>query len=221
MSEDPYAKTAKGYDSVVEPFVRKLRTIGMKMFPLHRGVSVLDVGCGTGTHLDIYQKTGCRVFGIDSSPAMLDVAQMKLAGRAKLHLGDASRMPFPDESFDLVQAVLVLHEMPAPIRSLVVDEAKRVMKKNGRFLVIDYHPVSVQLPTGWPYKIVITLLEILAGWEHFRNYRDFIASGGLLPLIAQNGLQVDKRRVVGGGTLGLYLLSRSMRAAAPVPSWPP
>lgn len=209
MRKDSYAKTAKGYDAVIEPLVRELRAVGMRMFPLRGGVSVLDVGCGTGTHLDIYQKTGCRVFGIDMSPTMLSVAQMKLAGQAELHLGDAARMPFSDESFDLVQAVLVLHEMPAAMRSLVMNEARRVMKREGQFLVIDYHPGSVQFPTGWLYKMVVTLMENLAGGEHSRNYRSFIASGGLLPLIAQNGLHVDKSGVVGGGTVGLYLLSRS------------
>jgi ubiquinone/menaquinone biosynthesis C-methylase UbiE len=206
ISGDPYAKKAKGYDAFVEPLVRQLRVMGMKMYPLDEGVSVLDIGCGTGTHLEIYQKAGCKVVGIDASSSMLEVARAKLTGRAELHLGDASHMPFPHESFDLVLAMFMLHEIPAPIRPSVINEAKRVTKRSGRFLVIDYHPGPVRFPEGWLYKMVILFMEILAGREHFRNYRDYMANGGLRPLIGENGLAIDRGRIVGGGTVGLYLL---------------
>jgi ubiquinone/menaquinone biosynthesis C-methylase UbiE len=206
MITDPYLKKAKRYDAFVEPFVRELRVIGMKMFPLVWGMSVLDIGCGTGTHLEIYQKERCTVVGIDSSPAMLEVARAKLTERTKLYHGEASHMPFPPESFDLVLAMFLLHETPAHIRPSVMKEAKRVTKKNGRFLAIDYHPGAARFPTGWLYKMVILFMEILAGRKHFRNYRDFMANGGLQPLIAENGLTVERKKITGGGTVGLYLL---------------
>ena len=206
MSGDPYAKSARWYDSFVEPFARKLRMIGMKMFPVQEGMSVLDVGCGTGTHLGIYKKAGCEVFGIDSSSAMLDIAQAKLGERAELCLGDASQMPFPDESFDLILVIFVLHEMPAPIRSLVISEIKRVMRKSGRLLIMDYHPGSTRFPKGWFYKIVSIVFEILAGGEHYKNYREFMANRGLPPLIVENRFLVDKKRIISVAPVGLYLL---------------
>jgi ubiquinone/menaquinone biosynthesis C-methylase UbiE len=206
MITDPYSKKAKGYDAFVEPLVRELRLIGMKMFPLFKGMSVLDIGCGTGTHLEIYQKAGCTVYGIDSSHAMLEVAREKLTERAELQLGEASHMPFPPESFDLVLAMFLLHETPAHIRPSVMKEAKRVTKRSGRFLVIDYYPGVVRFPRGWLYKMVILFMEILAGRRHFRNYRDFLAKGGLEPLISKLGLTIDKKKITGGGTIGLYLL---------------
>jgi ubiquinone/menaquinone biosynthesis C-methylase UbiE len=205
-SGDPYAKKAKGYDAFVEPFVSVLRVIGMKMFPLDKGMSVLDVGCGTGTLLKLYQKTGCTIVGIDASPSMLEIARAKLTKRAELHLGDASNLPFPDELFDLTLAMFILHETPASIRSSVIKEAKRVTKRSGRFLAIDYYPGPARFPWGWLYRIVTFFLELLAGREHFQNYRDFMVKGGLQPLIAANGLTIDKKKIVGGGTAGLYLL---------------
>jgi ubiquinone/menaquinone biosynthesis C-methylase UbiE len=206
MISDPYSKKSKGYDSLVEPFVKELRAIGMKMFPPYKGMSVLDIGCGTGTHLEIYQKAGCTVIGIDSSPAMLEVARTKLTEHAELQLGDASHMPFFRESFDLVLAMFLLHETPRRIRSSVIKEAKRVTKKSGRFLAIDYYPGPARFPTGWFYKMVILFLEILVGRKHFRNYRDFIATGGLEPLIVNTGLTIERKKITGGGTVGLYLL---------------
>lgn len=206
MRKGAHKNSAEWYDSLIEPLVRAVRTTGLTLFPPNEGMSVLDVGCGTGTHLHLYQEAGCRVFGIDLSLAMLNVAQAKLAGRAGLCLGDAARMPFPDESVDLITAMLALHEMPAPLRSPVVREAKRVMKKDGRFLVIDYHPGPIRFPEGWFSRIIIACIEFMAGREHFGNYRGFMANKGLTPLLADNGLLVDRKGVAGGGTLGLYLL---------------
>lgn len=209
MSKRAYAKSARWYDLIIEPLVKTLRTTGLTLFPPAAGMSVLDIGCGTGTHLGIYRQAGCRVYGIDLSPAMLEIAQAKLAGQAGLCLGDGSRMPFTGESFDLITAMLAFHEMPALLRHPITSEAKRVMKKNGRFLVIDYRPGPIRFPAGWLYKTVIAGIEFLAGGEHYANYRGFLANRGLAPLLTGSGLAIDRQKAVGGGTIGLYLLRPS------------
>ena len=144
MKKDPYQNIVKWYDKFFEPFNRGLRAIGVKMFPPWKGMAVLDVGCGAGVHLEIYQKAGCDVFGIDMSPGMLQAARTRLGEDAELCLGDASKMPYPDEKFDLIMMTMVLHEMPPAVRSAVIDESKRTLKQNGRILLIDYHPGPVR-----------------------------------------------------------------------------
>jgi ubiquinone/menaquinone biosynthesis C-methylase UbiE len=203
MSKGACTKSARWYDIFIEPLIKTLRTTSLATFPPRAGLSVLDMGCGTGSHLSLYRKTGCKTFGIDLSPAMLNVARKKLGNLVQ---GDASRMPFPDESFDLVTATLMFHEMPAALRSPVMGEAKRVVKKDGRFLVTDYHPGPARFPVGWFTKALITCIESLASGDHSRNYRSFMGNAGLAPLIAENGLLIDKQEIVGGGTIGLYLL---------------
>jgi len=74
MNDDPYRKAAGIYDRLLEPLNKGLRSLGVCMLPPEQGMKVLDVGCGTGIHLSLYQKTGCNLYGIDSSPAMLDIA---------------------------------------------------------------------------------------------------------------------------------------------------
>jgi ubiquinone/menaquinone biosynthesis C-methylase UbiE len=201
-----YAASAQWYDLVIEPLIRRLRVTGLEMFPPRKGMAVLDIGCGTGTHLGVYAQAGCRVYGVDLSPAMLSVAQNKVG---EVTLGDASRMPFPDNSFDLVTAMLMFHEMDRALRSPVMNDARRVVKGSGRLLFIDYHPGSVSFPEGWLHKAVITLIENLASQEHSRNYRSFMANGGLEPLLAKNRLRTVKKRIVGGGTMSLHLLRPS------------
>lgn len=208
MMKDPYQKYAARYDIFVEPFNTALRWIGLKMFPPQEGMLVLDVGCGTGTSLRLYQDAGCRAFGIDLSPSMLAVARNKLGRRADLRMGDASQMPYPDGLFDLVVAMFALHEMPGEIRPLVMRETVRILKRDGRILLIDYHTGRMDFPVGWFYKIVILFFEIAAGRKHFKNYRDFMAKNGLAELIDSRKLTVEKKKIVTGGNIGLYLLRK-------------
>ncbi len=208
---DPYKKVAKLYDRLFEPLNRGLRGIGMKMHPPRDGMVVLDVGCGTGIHLEHYQKAGCHVFGIDLSPSMLQVARNRLGEGAKLYAGDASNMPYADKKFDLIILSTVLHEMPRAVRSAVIDESKRTLKDDGRILLIDFHPGPIQPLKGWLNKSIITFVEIAAGREHFKNYRDFLANKGLPGLISMHGLSIDKEKIVGGGNIGLFLLKSEQR----------
>ena len=170
MNQDPYRNTACWYDSLFESMNSGLRLIGMKMCHPKAGMSVLDVGCGTGAHLDLYNRIGCKLFGIDSSVAMLQVARQRLGDRAELYFGDASAMPYPDRSFDLAMSSLVLHEMPQTTRSAVLNEIKRVIKPDGRILLIDFHPGPIQPLKGWGMRLIILLSELAAGREHFKNF---------------------------------------------------
>jgi ubiquinone/menaquinone biosynthesis C-methylase UbiE len=206
MKADPYKKVAKFYDALFEPFNNGLRKIGLKMFPPREGMAVLDVGCGTGAHLEYYQKANCNVYGIDLSLSMLQVARQRLGESANLYLGDASCMPYQDKRFDLIVMSTVLHEMPRAVRSAVINEAKRTLREDGRILLIDFHPGPIKPFKGWLYKSIITLVEFAAGREHFKNYRDFIANNGLPALASACGLSVDKDKIVTGGNIGLFLL---------------
>jgi ubiquinone/menaquinone biosynthesis C-methylase UbiE len=176
------------------------------MYPPFEGMTVLDVGCGTGIHLERYQKAGCEVYGIDLSPSMLQVARKRLGDRAHLFMGDASNMPYSNQTFDLILMTTVLHEMSEKVRIAVINESKRILKKDGRILIIDFHPGPIRPLKGWFYKSVITLVEMMAGGEHYKNYRNFMANKGLPGLISSHELCVDKEKIVSGGNMALLLL---------------
>lgn len=203
---DPYRRLSKAYDTFTEPFNAGLRHLGLKMAPPQPGMRVLEVGCGTGTNIQKYHQAGCEVFGLDLSSAMLSVAQRKLGPRACLHRGDATRLPYPDGVFDLAIAMLTLHEMPHAIRPRVMGEMSRVLKPEGQLLLVDFHPGPLRFPRGYGAKPFILLIERIAGREHFKNYRDFIAHGGLPPLIETARLRVAKQKIVSGGNLALLVL---------------
>ena len=205
MKNDPYRIWAKSYDLLIEPAEkRSVRRIGLQVFPPRDNLSILDIGCGTGSQLALYRRTGCKLYGVDRSPAMLAVACRKLGETAELHLEDASHMSFPSQMFDLVSALLVLHEMPAPLRPAVLAECKRVAKADGRIMIIDYHLGPYPFPMGYTWRLMRRLIEISAGRRHYANYCDFRMRGGLEPLIDGAHLSVDKR--VAHGIVIAYLL---------------
>jgi ubiquinone/menaquinone biosynthesis C-methylase UbiE len=204
--KDPYRLTARWYDPIFEPINLGLRMLGLRMFRPKKGMSILDVGCGTGALLEFYQRYNCHLYGIDTSPAMLAIAEKRLGTEAELHLGSAAEMPYPDHSFDLVTSMLVIHEIDHPIRLAILDEIKRVLKPAGRLLLIDFNPGPVEFFEGWRTKGIILLSEIAAGFEHFRNYRHFMSIGGLQNLMDTAELTVVKQKIVAGGPIKLMLV---------------
>ena len=139
---------------------------------------------------------------------MLDIARNRLGEAADLCLGDASVMPYEDQSFDLITSMLVLHEMRHQTRITVLNEIERVLKESGRILLIDFHPGPIRPLKGWVTKTVIFFSELAAGGEHFKNYRHFMTIKGLPAIIDDISLGIEKEKVVWGGALALFLLNK-------------
>jgi len=106
------------------------------------GGRYLDVGTGTGWIAIGVAKhdQACHVTGIDLSEAMLKVAARNageegVASRIKFQLGNATQIPFDDNTFDAVFCHNMLHHIPEPISLL--REMKRVVKADGSLAVRD------------------------------------------------------------------------------------
>jgi len=91
------------------------------------GERVLDIGCGTGNHMIIFNKLGLNVSGIDASPYMLDKAGERLGKRCTLKKGMAEALPFDDNEFDLTVLINTLEFLDDPLEAL--REAGRVTNR--------------------------------------------------------------------------------------------
>lgn len=91
------------------------------------GESILDVGCGTGNTLSLFQKKKCILTGIDSSKEALDLARRKVGGQCEFVLGEATELPFSDNEFDIVTLITSIQTFHD--HQKVIAEAIRVCRK--------------------------------------------------------------------------------------------
>lgn len=89
-------------------------------------LSVLDVGTGTGVFAEVFAKRNCTVTGIDINNAMVNEAK-RYVPSGSFQTGSAEKIPFEQDSFDIVFFGLVLHETDNLLQALI--EARRVVKK--------------------------------------------------------------------------------------------
>jgi SAM-dependent methyltransferase len=100
--------------------------------------TVLEVGCGTGcTLVQLHQRFGCRVAGVDIRPAMIEKAKRRLRRMGvagDLRVASALDLPFDADRFDLVytESVNVFLDALAALR-----EYYRVLKPGGAYVDIE------------------------------------------------------------------------------------
>lgn len=136
------------------------------------GASVLDVGCGAGLFLALLAGTrsGIRGVGFDSSGAAIDVA-VRMAERLRL-LGIAADLrflhrdvaaPWPDELFDVVSLVDVLHHVPPAHQREVIENAARHVKPGGILLYKD----MANRPAFYAWMNRLHDLIVARQWIHY------------------------------------------------------
>lgn len=120
-----YDHIAQGYDELHgEEQLKKLALIKNKLdeldFKINKNTKLLDVGCGTGISTDFWD---CDATGIDPSERLL---KQNKKGKSKLIHAKAEKIPFPDNSFDIVISVTAIQNFKDIKKGL--DEIKRVGK---------------------------------------------------------------------------------------------
>jgi SAM-dependent methyltransferase len=112
-------------------------------FEGYGGRKILDVGCGAGVDLARFAKGGAEVTGVDIAPAAIDLARANFEQqglRGDLRVADGERLPFPDNSFDLVYAHGVVQYTADPQR--LVNECRRVLKPGSAAIFQVYNRTS-------------------------------------------------------------------------------
>jgi phosphatidylethanolamine/phosphatidyl-N-methylethanolamine N-methyltransferase len=123
------------YDKLTEPAARAVVAAVEGCGP-----RILEVGVGTGLSLGYYAPTS-EVFGIDLSIDMLRRARRKVERRGLTHVkglavGDATRLGFPDASFDAAAAQFLITLVPDPEAAL--DEMARVVRPGGEIVLVNH-----------------------------------------------------------------------------------
>ena len=158
-----YERISRWYDFVEGFWEKRARLVGLARLAPSAGEKILEPGFGTGHSLRAIAEAvgeGGRVYGIELSPRMLQLAQSRLvasglASRAELVLGDATRLPYGDAAMDAVFMSFTLELFDTPEIPLVLAECRRVLSPGGRICV-------VALSKAGPSQLMRRLYE----WGH-------------------------------------------------------
>ncbi len=108
------------------------------------GKRVLEIGCGTGSLSIMLARQGAIVTGVDAAPAMLAVAQQKIAAanledQISLIFMDATLITerLPAGSFDLIVSTLVFSELPPEEQRFVLNACHKLLTPGGSLLIAD------------------------------------------------------------------------------------
>jgi ubiquinone/menaquinone biosynthesis C-methylase UbiE len=131
------------------------------------GDSVLEVGCGTGSlTLEAKRHAGPsgKVVGIDVISSMVEYSQHKAAQEnldVAFQLGTINDLPFPDKSFDAVLCSFMIFHMSKETREKGIAEIFRVLKPQGRLLIVD-----LAMPTQPLQQAIAKRIIFRGGLEH-------------------------------------------------------
>ncbi|QLG49498.1 methyltransferase domain-containing protein [Natrinema halophilum] len=146
-----YKYLSRVYDRV-NPFVwtEEMRTEALSLLEFEDEMTILDLGCGTGFATEGLLDHVDEVYALDQSKHQLAQAYEKFGKRAPpvhFHRGDAERLPFATDTFDVVWSSGSIEYWPTPI--LALREIRRVLKPGGQVLVVgpNYpdNPISQRL----------------------------------------------------------------------------
>lgn len=169
----------------------KFRQLALEELDISSDTKILDLCCGAGQTTKFLVAKSDRVMGLDVSPIALTRAAENVP-QAKYVEGLAQNMPLADNQFDLVHTSAALHEMTAEELAQILQEVHRVLKPEGIFALVDFHPPTNAL--FWPpVAIFMWLFETETAWQLLKT--------DLAAKLTQQGFKIITKRLYAGGSL--------------------
>ncbi len=175
------------------------------------GLRVLDIGCGGGFLAEEFATLGCRVTGVDPSPASISAARAHAAQRGlriDYKVGAGEELPAPDAGFDLACCCDVLEHVSDVGR--VISETARVLEPGGLYLfdTINRTRVSKLFAIKAVQEWRLTRLTDVA----FHAWDMFITPAELAAILEGHGLALAETTGLGARATPLAVL-RSLASA--------
>ena len=174
------------YDTFIAPNQDKL--FGQIKNLIEPNSNIIDVGCGTG-HFSFSISDKCKsVLGIDLSTRNIERANLILSENPNnkisfQHKNISEIISGRKEHFDYAVMTYVIHEVDEEKRVNLLKEIAQVADK---IIIGDY---LVPKPKGF-WSGLNEIVEFVAGLEHYRNYKNFNANGGIYYLANKAGFKI-------------------------------
>ena len=198
-----YGFIAKIYDPIFYLALKPIRIAVMNELLKYKEKIILDLCCGTGNQIKLLSKHGFRNLScLDISDSMLEIAK-RSDSFIKIYNEDATKTNFDNATFDVVILSFAIHEKDRNTQQALINEAYRIIKKDGLMLVVDYVFDNKTTKFG---RILIRIIERMAGREHDRNFKNYIQNKGLSSLIKKDKFKLIKynRMSSGAVTISIY-----------------
>lgn len=134
-------------------------------YDLKPGMRVLDVGCAKGFLVKDLMKVcpGLEAFGLDVSEYALMHCEPETVGR--LHLGNCTRLPFPDRSFDAVVSINTIHNLRRDECISAIREIERVSKPGRAYIQVDSYRNEKERDLFLDWVLTAYTHDYPAGWK--------------------------------------------------------
>ncbi len=168
---------------------------------------VADVGAGTGFVAAGLASRVARVYAVDGSPAMLEVARRNLTGfsNVEYRLADGAALPFGDATLDAVFANMYLHHCLDP--QAAIQEMVRVLKPGGRLVLTDLD----RHEHAW---LRDEMADVWLGFDR-RAVKGWFREAGLVNLIVEDTQETcsstSEADAAGRADIGVFLATGSRR----------
>lgn len=142
------------------------------------------------TAIELAERFGVRVDGVDASPEFLAIAQENIAARGltnriHVHPGKGQELPFEDGAFDAVIAEAVITMLPLEQKLATLREAARVLRPGGRLV---FHELSWQTPSPRDLRRGLIQTIVHPAWPlTLDEWRELASQVGLRPEGLQTG----------------------------------
>ena len=105
-------------------------------------LNILDFGCGDGNSSLYIRKhfPNANIFGVDVSEKSIEKAKSKNISGTEFKVFDGLKMPYGDESFEVVFTSMVFHHIEHKLHQGILNEIYRVLKQGGRFYNFEHNP---------------------------------------------------------------------------------
>ena len=138
---------AKHYDRIMN-----ILSFGLYRRFIHKAIAdiqikptdkILDLGCGTGRNDALmlkYLDENGRITGLDLSPIMQKQFERRFSHEKRVQFTQ-QRIDIPfdlNQKFDIVFISFVLHGFPHEVRNVIIENARKHLNKNGKFVVLDF-----------------------------------------------------------------------------------
>lgn len=192
--DQTYGSLAQAYDWIVKvlPIWRNWISTAI---PHIVGPDILEVSFGTGYLISQYAHQ-FNTFGIDYNWELACIAQQnlkKVGAQAHIQQADIEHLPYPNERFDTVVNTMAFTGYPDGVKALA--EIWRVLKPNGRFILVD-----IDYPKD-------------RNWLGVQTTRLWAALGDIIrdmdALFEQTGFHYTEEEIGGFGSVHLYIATKS------------